>query len=260
MHGDGARNGLRVSLNFFGRETNHVPALSPKVGFAIQIALHGRVVASTINFNNKNYDKALAHYKKLEQVAVRKNNVLEGQIGQMRCYYFLGNKTAARDAANKVINDPNTPEDIRITAHLWRGRIRMDEEDFIGANNDFNEVLKKGGVSAAEAKYNIALISYKQGNYKACEATIFDLIEKYSAFSEWKYKAFLLLSDAYVGLKDYFQARATLNAILENVDEQWVRDEALAKLKALDNLEKGENGTVPGNEEIEIDLGGQGND
>ena len=218
------------------------------------------VAAATINFNNKNYDKALAHYKKLEQVAVRKNNVLEGQIGQMRCYYFLGNKTAARDAANKVINDPNTPEDIRITAHLWRGRIRMDEEDYIGANNDFNEVLKKGGVSAAEAKYNIALISYKQGNYKACEATIFDLIEKYSAFSEWKYKAFLLLSDAYVGLKDYFQARATLNAILENVDEQWVRDEALAKLKALDNLEKGENGTVPGNEEIEIDLGGQGND
>lgn len=218
------------------------------------------VVAATINYNNKSYEVALQHYVKLEQIAVRKNNILEGQIGQMRCHFFLGNRIEARDAANKVISDPNTPEDIRIVAHLWRGRIRMDEMDYIGANSDFKEVLKKGGVSAAEAKYHISNMLYLQGEYKKCESEIFDLIGKYSAFEEWKFKGFLLLSDAYIGMKDYFQARATLNAILENVDEQWVRDEALARLKTLDALENNENSTDPADENIEIDLGGGNNE
>ncbi|MCC6599198.1 MAG: tetratricopeptide repeat protein, partial [Crocinitomicaceae bacterium] len=212
-------------------------------------------VAATINYNKKNYAEALKHYLRLEQVAVLKTNILEAQIGIMRCSYFQNDKAKAAEYANKVIADAATPDEIRTTAYLWRGKVRTGTEDWVGATNDFKEVIKKGGAMGAEAKYYLALILYKQKEYKKTETEIFQLVEKYSGYDEWKYKGFLLLSDAYIGLKDYYQSRTTLNAILNSVDEQWVRDEANLRLKALDEMEKG-NSPATGSSDVEIDLKG----
>jgi tetratricopeptide (TPR) repeat protein len=199
-------------------------------------------VAATINYNKKNYQVAADHYTELEQVAVQKLNVLEAQIGLMRCHYFLGNKDLAATFADKVVLNANTPDDIKTTGFLWRGRIRMDKNDDAGATLDFKEVMKKGGGNAAEAKYHIAYMYYRSGQYDKAEEELFQHIEKYSAFAEWKYKAFLLLADVYVGMKDYFQTRTTLDQILERVQEQWVRDEATRKLAELDALENPDQG------------------
>jgi hypothetical protein len=86
------------------------------------------------------------------------------------------------------------------------------------------------------------------------ETEIFQLIERFSSFDEWKYKSFLLLSDVYVGMKDYFQARATLNAILTNVQEQWVRDEAQQRIEALNTLENAQGNQIT-NTPDEINIG-----
>jgi len=54
-------------------------------------------------------------------------------------------------------------------------------------------------------------------------------------------------------LKDYFQAHATINAIMENVTESWVIDAANAKKATLDQLEN-PTPTEPSVNEVEIDL------
>jgi tetratricopeptide (TPR) repeat protein len=121
------------------------------------------------------------------------------------------------------------------------------------AINDLKEVVKRGGNAGAESKYLIASSYYSQEEFKAAEAEIFQLIEKFSAFDEWKYKGFLLLIDVYISLKDYFQARATINAIMENVTESWVIDAANAKKATLDQLEN-PTPNAPSVNEVEIDL------
>jgi hypothetical protein len=63
----------------------------------------------------------------------------------------------------------------------------------------------------------------------------------------------LLLIDVYISLKDYFQARATINAILENVTEQSVIDAANTKKATLDQLEN-PTPTEPSVNDVEIDL------
>lgn len=211
-------------------------------------------VAATINYNKKNYQVAADHYSHLESMAVIKLNILEAQIGLMRCSYYLDKKADAKNYADKVIANASTPDDIRFTAHLWRGRIRMEEMDDTGATADFKEVMKRGGMNAAEAKYHIAYLYYRSGNYAKAETEIGEHIEKYSGFTEWKYKAILLLGDVYIGKKEYFQARALLNGVLEKVQEQWVRDEATAKLAQIDALENGSAPSQDRNTEIEIDL------
>jgi hypothetical protein len=82
------------------------------------------------------------------------------------------------------------------------------------------------------------------------------LIEKYSSFDEWKFKTFLLLADNYISMKDYFNASATLEAIIENVSEQWVLDEANSKLQYLNQIEAAEQGNRS-EEPIEINVGNE---
>jgi hypothetical protein len=54
-------------------------------------------------------------------------------------------------------------------------------------------------------------------------------------------------------MDDLFQAKATLNAILQKVTEQWVIDEANAKLAAIDRLEN-PTPTQGSGSDLEIDL------
>ncbi len=211
------------------------------------------VMAATISYNNKDYSQALTHYRDLEQTAVSKNNVLEAQIGLMRCNYLLNEFADAKMYADKVIANAATPEEIRYTALLWRGRILHVNGNYDDAIADLKEVVKRGGNAGAEAKYLIASSHYSKEEFKAAEKEIFQLIEKFSAFDEWKYKGFLLLIDVYISLKDYFQANATVNAILENVTEPWVIEAANAKKATIDQLEN-PTPTEPSVNDVEINL------
>jgi tetratricopeptide (TPR) repeat protein len=210
------------------------------------------VVAATINYNNKNYQQALNNYKQLEQIALLKNNVLEAQIGLMRCNYLLNNFSEAKSYADIVLGNASTPDEIRTTAYLWRGRILMQNGTYEAAMSDFNQVIKKGGSMAAESKYSIAFCQYKKLDYSKAESEVFSLIEKYSTYDEWKFKGFILLVDIYIGMKDYYQARETINAIKENVSEQWVLEENAKREAQLNALEN--SGTGGSNNDIEIDL------
>ena len=212
------------------------------------------VVAATINYNNGNYSQARNHYTELEQVAKLEMNILEAQIGLLRCHFLLGDHTYALEYADKVIVNPNTPSDILKTAYLWRGKIRMENDNKDDAYYDFVEVTKRtSNEEAAEAKYNMALIAYMKEAYKPAEKEIFELIESYSSYSKWKYSGFLLLVDVYIGMDDLFQAKATVNTILDNVSEPWVIDEARDKKTLIENLEtQGEGGGSQG--DIEINL------
>jgi tetratricopeptide (TPR) repeat protein len=211
------------------------------------------VMAATIAYNNKDYSQALTHYRDLEQTAVSKNNVLEAQIGLMRCNYLLNEFADAKMYADKVIANDGTPEDIRYTALLWRGRILHVNGNYDEAIADLKEVVKRGGNAGAESKYLIASSYYSKEEFKAAETEIFQLIEKFSAFDEWKYKGFLLLIDVYISLKDYFQAHATINAILENVTESSVVDAANAKKATLEQLEN-PTPNAPSVNDVEINL------
>jgi hypothetical protein len=44
----------------------------------------------------------------------------------------------------------------------------------------------------------------------------FDLAKEMPNYDYWVAKTYILLSDTYVGLKDAFQAKATLQSIIDN--------------------------------------------
>ena len=69
----------------------------------------------------------------------------------------------------------------------------------------------------AEAKYHLAYLTYLDDSLVLAEKMIFELAENYSS-DHFIAKAFILLAEIYVIQENDFQAKATLESIIENHD------------------------------------------
>ena len=133
-------------------------------------------------------------------------------------------------------NEKSSEED-KYRTGLYAGKAYLEKGDTTNATKEFNYVVSNTKtVAAAEAKYNVANLEYLRGNYKASQKTCFELINKLGDYDYWVAKTFILLADNYVRLKDIFQAKSTLQSVIENYkgnDE--VLPEAKSKLAQLNN-------------------------
>ena len=193
--------------------------------------------AATIAWNAQDLVGAKQHYQTLEATSVLQENALEARIGLMRCHYLLEETEEAMQYANLVIEDAQTPADISATARYWRGKINFDAGAFEEAESDLLAVAALGGTRGAESQFMICSMLFNRGEYEATEQALFKFIEAYAHFDQWKHQAFLLLVDTYMGMKDWFQARATAESILEYVETEDIRTAATAKLSEINRLE-----------------------
>lgn len=196
--------------------------------------------AATLSWNAGDYPRAIGHYRVLSEIATLQANRLEASIGSMRCYYLLDQPDMAKSFAIEVYNDDSTPESIKRTAALWLGRINYDSGDLETALNYFNSIVEFGGSVGAESQFMISQIAYDNKDFTNAEQQIFTLVSEYPSYEEWKHKGFLLLVNTYLGLEDLFQARATAESIIENVDVEWVQDACSDLMMKIEELEAAE--------------------
>lgn len=173
--------------------------------------------AATINFDLKKYDVAQTLFAKLEKVAENKSNLLIARQGQMRSAFLANNNMAAIDASNSFMKtDKLTEEDIReaqfILAQSLFALSRIDEA-LPRYKIIARETKSKEG---AESKYKIALIYYIQKLDSIAQVEIYDFVEKNTSHQYWLAKSFILLSDIFLRQQDDFQAKQTLQSIIEN--------------------------------------------
>jgi len=91
---------------------------------------------------------------------------------------------------------------------------------------------------AAEARYQIADCLFHQNQLKDAEKAAFEVINKSGSYEEWVTKAYLLLGDVYFAEKDYFNAKATYQSIVENAKIEDLRLQAQQKLAQVTEEEK----------------------
>jgi TolA-binding protein len=130
-------------------------------------------------------------------------------------------------------SDKASEEEIN-SADLFAGKAYLAKADTAAAVKAFTSVVSKTKtLAAAEAKYKLAEIQYIKRDYKTSTKTCFDLINNMASYDYWVAKAFILLADNYVALKDNLQAKSTLLSIIDNYDG---KDEIVATAK--EKLEK----------------------
>ena len=89
----------------------------------------------------------------------------------------------------------------------------------------------------AEAAYYVVLTNYKLGRLDETESRVFYISDNFSNFSYYVAMSFGTLSDVYVAKGNVFQAKATLQSIIDNYTCGGPKDLAIQKLAAIEKEE-----------------------
>ena len=214
--------------------------------------------AGEITFDSENYKLALGHFSTLENVGVTQEDLSLSKRGQMYCFYYLDNFQSTIIYAKKVLllNHPN--DKVVEDANLFLANSYKELGLLDSALISYENVIATAkSEAAAEAKYNMSHIYYLNKEYEHCEKQIMELVQQKPTYDYWLAKGILLLGDNFTQLKDYFNAKHSIQSIIDNYDGPQ-KDEILAeaeqKLEYVKNLEQIELDDEPDQEEIEIDF------
>ena len=197
--------------------------------------------AAEIAYRKPNYTAALDYYKQLEQTAENPKNNTAAKIGIMRTDFELKEYNGAIDYAGKVINLDKPGNELLNEAHAIMAKSYLGLNKIEEALIEFKNVVSSSKNELnAEASYSIANIYYTRGEYKQSQKAIFDFFKNGGDYPVWIDKSLLLLADNYTALKDNFQAKTTLQSIIDDSKNAESVRTAKAKLAAIISAEEAE--------------------
>jgi len=185
--------------------------------------------------HEQNFDKAFQYYSQLEEASNTDDMRFEAQLGALRSAYRAGNTQAIYGLANKVANNPSATNQQKASAYYYLGKLAFDRRDYDNALTAFNQVIQlSDNEQTAEARYLKAYIHYQRRELDKAQEITLNANKESSAYPYWVAKSVMLLSDILVEKGDLYNARAALEALLENYQEDpQLVAEARAKLQQL---------------------------
>ena len=177
--------------------------------------------AAIIAYNHEqNFAKSFDLYQQLELSASSEDMRFEAQLGSLRSAYRINNTEAVYDLANKVAYNPSATPGQKATANFYIGKIAFDRQDYTGALTSFEEVIRASdNEQTAEARYLKAYIYYLRRDLETAQELLINANKESSAYPYWVAKSVILLSDVLAEKGDLYNARAALEALLENYNE-----------------------------------------
>lgn len=183
------------------------------------------------------FKEATNFYVKLEESSKNSRQENTAWLGLLEGYFKLAEYNRMRGYAKKIIDRGNVSPTASEKAQLYLGLAAYAEGDFDEAIDEFlTTVNTSTNEYGAQALYTLGQIFYQQKQYQQSLNTLFD-ITNYSAYDNWVGKGFLLIADNYVALEELFQAKATVNSIIENSPVPSIVTEAQEKLKIIEKKE-----------------------
>ncbi len=211
------------------------------------------VAAGELNIKLGKTEDALNSYSKLEYLADAPANVFLAQVQQMRLHFQLNQIDQTIKYCELLINIDNDDAKLTTETHLIYGKMLLSKDDYNKALTEFTIAAGSGNVYGAEAKYNVTHILYLRGENDQCETEVFSLIKKFSSYSYWVGKSLILLSDNYIAKEDLFQAKVTLQNVIEHSKFPELVNTATEKLEIIEKQEASQR-TVVEEPEEELDL------
>jgi lipopolysaccharide biosynthesis regulator YciM len=152
----------------------------------------------------------------------------------MQCNYSLKRYGLAIQSAQKLLTHDKLTENLASEAHITIARSAYSLSNMELSRKEFEETAKLSkNEMAAEAEYMLAQLEFENAEYDDCEKSIFALSENYASYDYWVAKGFLLLSDVYVKKGNIFQAKQTLQSIIDNYEGKDLVAIAREKLAAI---------------------------
>jgi lipopolysaccharide biosynthesis regulator YciM len=205
------------------------------------------VLAARLNFFDlKNYEKAEKYFTLLKTYATTQENKLEAMRGLLRSQYQLEKWTDAVANANDLLKEKGIGTDDKVLANMAIAKSHQTNNNCAEAITAYRTVAQLNkSAYGAEARYAIAECYFTQNRLEDAEKAAFEVVNKSGSYELWTTKAYILLGDIYFKQKDYFNAKATFQSIVENARIEELRQEAERKLNQTIEEEK-KNSKVDG--------------
>ncbi len=182
-------------------------------------------------FELKNYPKAEIYYVQLSQITSSQEDKLEAMRGLLRSQYQQQKWADAAASGKELVNAKGSSSDDKALANMAIAKSYQvaGQHDLALANFKTVVLLNKAAL-AAEARYEIANSWFALNKLSDAEKAAFETINKSGSYDYWVTKAYILLGDVYFSQKDYFNAKATFQSIVDNSINSELKTEAQGKL------------------------------
>jgi len=205
------------------------------------------LAAARINFFEiKNYAKAEKYFGQLNQITSSQENKLEAMRGLLRSQYQQQKWSEAASSGKDLVAAKGSSSDDKSLANMAIAKSYQVAGQYDLALANFKTVVQLNKAAlAAEARYEIANCWFALRKLPEAEKAAFETIKQSGSYDYWVTKSYILLGDIYYEQKDYFNAKATYQSIVDNSINSELKTEAQSKLTRVTN-EDNRNNKVSG--------------
>ena len=190
--------------------------------------------AALISYNLlEDFKKAFDYYSLYEELSPDKDKQYQAQLGALRSAARINELDGIQYMADRILNNPLVTEEDRTLAYYHLAKSSLAKADTVQASVQLGLVIDGSGNSyTAEARYLKGQLLFVQGKYELSEKVARQSIVDSKAYPYWVAKSLMLLSDLFVQQNDFLQAKAALEAIIENyTQDEDITAEAESRLE-----------------------------
>lgn len=170
-----------------------------------------------VSYEMQQYDEAMKYYQRLAQSATTRRDVAAAQLGMMRASFASGDYARTRQTADQILAGGAATVTATNQALLYKAKSSLATPGQRPQGiEELRAVVKAASdENGAEAQYLLAYVANDQKQYKEAVEEALKVTQNYAAYDLWIGRSFLLLADVYAAQNEIFQARATLNSLID---------------------------------------------
>ncbi len=212
-------------------------------------------------YSEERYDEVIKYYQRLEKVSSQPSVIFTAQLGLMRSHFLVENWSNTVEYADKVLSSSQVNNNLKLEGYYAKGMANYHLTNYDQAKTSLVWIIKNTTtIKAAEARYTLAEMYYKQSYLDNADDEITALLKQKPAYNYWIAKGLILRTRIQMAQDDLFQAEQTLKSVIDHypVPDDGILDEANALWDELMQLKNQPKNLAPEeNNIIEINENGQ---
>ena len=180
-------------------------------------------------YNEGSYEEVIPYYKLLTQISSNPEAVTNAEIGLMRSYFLIENWLQSSIYADLVIGKSQTNNELLLEAYYAKGMSNFNLDYYGDAKSALEWVTDNTTTQkAAEAKFSLAIMEYKQDNIIEADEEIAELLKMKPTYNYWVARGLILRTRILIQLEDLFEAEQNLKSVIDHypIEDDGVLDEA----------------------------------
>ncbi len=205
--------------------------------------------AASITYGKTDYSRSYSLYEQLSREASTPENRMYAWLGMMRSASANKDDEKIIAAAEMVLGSDKLTEELAREATFLTASANQRLGNNADALDDYRRVgYEVATAYGAESKFHVAELLWQAGDIDGAEKEANEFVDMSSPHAYWTGKTFLLLSEIAVKKGDTFQARATLQSLIDyyTIPNDGIIEEARKKLAAINSGASGGSAAAGG--------------